>query len=55
MRTASRDGDDRRCVRCPFEGAVRSGRVIELASRLTDAGADEIVLQYTVGFGGRGM
>ena len=36
---------------CPFEGAVDPGRVIELASRLTDAGADEIVLADTVGVG----
>ena len=36
---------------CPFEGAVDPGRVIELASRLADSGADEIVLADTVGVG----
>ena len=36
---------------CPFEGAVDPGRVIELASRLADAGADELVLADTVGVG----
>jgi isopropylmalate/homocitrate/citramalate synthase len=36
---------------CPFEGAVDPGRVIELASRVADAGADEIVLADTIGVG----
>jgi isopropylmalate/homocitrate/citramalate synthase len=36
---------------CPFEGAVDPGRVQELASRLAEAGADEIVLADTVGVG----
>jgi isopropylmalate/homocitrate/citramalate synthase len=34
---------------CPFEGRVDPGRVLELASRLADAGADEIVFADTVG------
>ena len=34
---------------CPFEGAVDPGRVLELASRVADAGVDEIVLADTVG------
>lgn len=36
---------------CPFEGAVDPGRVAELAARLADAGADELVLADTVGVG----
>jgi hydroxymethylglutaryl-CoA lyase/(R)-citramalyl-CoA lyase len=36
---------------CPFEGAVDPGRVLELASQLADAGADELVLADTVGVG----
>jgi len=34
---------------CPFEGAVPPGRVLELAERATDLGADEIVLADTIG------
>jgi isopropylmalate/homocitrate/citramalate synthase len=34
---------------CPFEGRVDPGRVLELASRLADAGSDEIVFADTVG------
>jgi hydroxymethylglutaryl-CoA lyase/(R)-citramalyl-CoA lyase len=34
---------------CPFEGAVDPGRVLELAARLADDGADEIVFADTVG------
>jgi isopropylmalate/homocitrate/citramalate synthase len=36
---------------CPFEGAVDPGYVLELASLLADAGADEIVPADTVGVG----
>jgi hydroxymethylglutaryl-CoA lyase/(R)-citramalyl-CoA lyase len=36
---------------CPFEGAVDPGRVLELAARVVDAGADEIVFADTVGVG----
>jgi hydroxymethylglutaryl-CoA lyase/(R)-citramalyl-CoA lyase len=36
---------------CPFEGAVDPGYVLELAGRLADAGADEIVFADTVGVG----
>jgi hydroxymethylglutaryl-CoA lyase/(R)-citramalyl-CoA lyase len=36
---------------CPFEGAVDPGRVLELASRFTTGGADEIVFADTVGVG----
>jgi hydroxymethylglutaryl-CoA lyase/(R)-citramalyl-CoA lyase len=36
---------------CPFEGAVDPGRVLELAARVADAGADEIVFADTVGVG----
>jgi hydroxymethylglutaryl-CoA lyase/(R)-citramalyl-CoA lyase len=36
---------------CPFEGAVDPGRVAEIAARLADAGADEVVLADTVGVG----
>jgi isopropylmalate/homocitrate/citramalate synthase len=36
---------------CPFEGAVDPGYVLELASLLADAGADEIVFADTVGVG----
>jgi isopropylmalate/homocitrate/citramalate synthase len=34
---------------CPFEGRVDPGRVLELARRLVDAGADEVVLADTIG------
>jgi isopropylmalate/homocitrate/citramalate synthase len=34
---------------CPFEGAIDPGRVLELAARFVDAGADEIVFADTVG------
>ena len=34
---------------CPFEGRVDPGRVLELARRLVEAGADEVVLADTVG------
>lgn len=34
---------------CPFEGEVDSGRVLELARRVFEAGADEIVLADTIG------
>src|SRR5947209_2499576 len=36
---------------CPFEGAVDPGRVLELAARLAEADADEIVFADTVGVG----
>jgi hydroxymethylglutaryl-CoA lyase/(R)-citramalyl-CoA lyase len=36
---------------CPFEGAVDPGHVLALASRLVEAGADEIVFADTVGVG----
>jgi hydroxymethylglutaryl-CoA lyase/(R)-citramalyl-CoA lyase len=36
---------------CPFEGAVDPGHVLALASRLVQAGADEIVFADTVGVG----
>ncbi len=36
---------------CPFEGAVDTGRVLELAARLAAADADEIVFADTVGVG----
>lgn len=36
---------------CPFEGAIDPGRVLELAARFTEAGADEIVFADTVGVG----
>jgi isopropylmalate/homocitrate/citramalate synthase len=36
---------------CPFEGAVDPGRVAELAARLVQVGAAEIVLADTVGVG----
>jgi isopropylmalate/homocitrate/citramalate synthase len=36
---------------CPFEGKVDPARVLELARRLVDAGADEVVLADTVGVG----
>jgi isopropylmalate/homocitrate/citramalate synthase len=36
---------------CPFEGAVDSGYVLELAARLVTAGADEIVFADTIGVG----
>ena len=34
---------------CPFEGKVDPGRVLEIASRLSDADADEIVFADTIG------
>jgi hydroxymethylglutaryl-CoA lyase len=34
---------------CPFEGAVDSGRVLELAARCAAAGADEILFADTIG------
>lgn len=34
---------------CPFEGAVDSGRVLEIAGRLADAGSDEVVFADTIG------
>ena len=36
---------------CPFEGKVEMGRVLALAERLADAGADEIVFADTIGVG----
>jgi hydroxymethylglutaryl-CoA lyase/(R)-citramalyl-CoA lyase len=36
---------------CPFEGAVDSGRILELARRLAAMGADEVVFADTVGVG----
>ena len=37
------------CFGCPFEGRVDPGRVAELAGRLADAGAGELVLADTIG------
>ncbi len=34
---------------CPFEGKVDPGRVLDLAGRLAEAGADEVVLADTIG------
>jgi len=34
---------------CPFEGEVDPGRVLELAARMAEAGADEILLADTIG------
>jgi hydroxymethylglutaryl-CoA lyase/(R)-citramalyl-CoA lyase len=34
---------------CPFEGAVDEGRVVDLAARLREAGAGEVVLADTIG------
>ena len=34
---------------CPFEGKVDPGRVLDLAGRMADAGADEVVFADTVG------
>lgn len=34
---------------CPFEGKVDPGRVLHLAGRLVEAGADEVVLADTIG------
>ncbi len=34
---------------CPFEGKVNAGHVLELASRLAEAGSDEIVFADTIG------
>lgn len=34
---------------CPFEGAIDPGRVLAIAARLVEAGADEIVFADTVG------
>lgn len=36
---------------CPFEGAIDPDRVLELAGRFVESGADEIVLADTVGVG----
>ena len=36
---------------CPFEGRVDPGRVLELAGRFVEAGADELVFADTVGVG----
>lgn len=36
-------------VECPFEGAVATGVVVELAERMLAAGGDEIVLADTIG------
>ena len=36
---------------CPFEGRIDPARVLELASRFVDGGADEIVFADTVGVG----
>ncbi|HET9213435.1 MAG TPA: hydroxymethylglutaryl-CoA lyase, partial [Gaiellaceae bacterium] len=36
---------------CPFEGAIDPGRVLELAARFADRGADELVFADTVGVG----
>jgi isopropylmalate/homocitrate/citramalate synthase len=36
---------------CPFEGAIDPGRVLALAARFVEAGADELVLADTVGVG----
>jgi isopropylmalate/homocitrate/citramalate synthase len=36
---------------CPFEGAVDSGYVLELAARLVTGGADELVFADTIGVG----
>jgi hydroxymethylglutaryl-CoA lyase/(R)-citramalyl-CoA lyase len=34
---------------CPFEGAVDEGKVVDLAQRLVEAGAGEVVLADTIG------
>ena len=34
---------------CPFEGEVDAGVVLDLAERLAEAGAEEIVLADTIG------
>jgi hydroxymethylglutaryl-CoA lyase/(R)-citramalyl-CoA lyase len=36
---------------CPFEGRVEPARVLELARRFAEGGADELVLADTVGVG----
>ena len=36
---------------CTMEGAVDEGRVVEIIDRLLDAGADEIIVADTVGYG----
>ena len=36
---------------CPYEGAVPAGRVVELAQRMAEAGAQEIALADTIGVG----
>src|SRR5439155_12390300 len=36
---------------CPFEGAVDSGYVLDLAGRVVTGGADEIVFADTIGVG----
>ena len=47
----SRDRHDRDLVRLPVRGRHRPGRVLELAARFVDGGADEIVFADTVGVG----
>jgi hydroxymethylglutaryl-CoA lyase/(R)-citramalyl-CoA lyase len=36
---------------CPFEGKVEPARVLEIAGRLVEAGADELVFADTIGVG----
>ncbi|WP_310497652.1 hydroxymethylglutaryl-CoA lyase [Sandarakinorhabdus sp.] len=36
---------------CPYEGAVPAARIVELAARMADAGAQEIALADTIGVG----
>ncbi len=36
---------------CPYEGAVPAARVVDLAARMADAGAQEIALADTIGVG----
>jgi hydroxymethylglutaryl-CoA lyase len=40
---------------CTIQGAVPESRVIELAAKLADAGADEIIVADTVGYGDPGQ
>jgi hydroxymethylglutaryl-CoA lyase/(R)-citramalyl-CoA lyase len=37
---------------CPFEGAVDPGGVLDIAARLADAGADELMVADTIGVAG---
>jgi hydroxymethylglutaryl-CoA lyase len=37
------------CFGCPYEGAVEPGRVVEVASRLVEAGCDEVSIGDTIG------